>query len=164
MIQNYTKTLEDISLSDQKAIKDFYNKDITQEDLKKINNNNLLMLKQIIKEIGFPTIQKTSEPTYTAAILILLHCTDTDFMEKIISLLENFKEGEIHLSHKAYLIDKSRVLKNLPQIYGTQYKKNDSGMVVFLPILDPNKVNSLRKEVGLEPLNEYVKEYSHKII
>ncbi|MCX6753318.1 MAG: hypothetical protein NTW62_03190 [Candidatus Nomurabacteria bacterium] len=152
MHKNYTKILENILKVDQIAIKDFYNQKITQTELSDINNKHLNILKEIIEEIGFPTIKKTSESAYTAAILITLHCGDLYFIQKALNLLEKFKKNEINLSHKAYLIDKFRVLKNLPQIYGTQYKKDSKGNIEFLPILNIENVNKLRKEVGLGSL------------
>jgi len=41
-----------------------------------------------------------------------------------------------------------------PQIYGTQHDIDENGVAYPLPIENPEKVEELRKEIGLESLPE----------
>lgn len=61
LIKKYTLTLEAIMETDQQAIKDFRVGKITASDLAEINMENVITVKKIISEIGFPTISLTSQ-------------------------------------------------------------------------------------------------------
>lgn len=56
---------------------------------------------------------------------------------------------------KAYLTDRVLVNSGKPQRYGTQMYRNDSGELVLRPIEDEKSIDELRKELGLESLDEY---------
>ena len=55
-----------------------------------------------------------------------------------------------------YLIDRSRVLQNLLQIYGTQYKILEDGKIGLFPIENPEGVDERRKEMEMESLENYI--------
>ena len=60
----------------------------------------------------------------------------------------------------AYLIDRVRVAKNQPQLYGTQLGADENGeLAPRTPIEDPNNVDSRRAEMGLSTLAEYYEEF-----
>lgn len=55
----------------------------------------------------------------------------------------------------AFLTDRCLMNQAQKQIYGTQRITKD-GIDYLVPLQDIDKVDSLRKEMGLEPLNEYM--------
>ncbi len=57
----------------------------------------------------------------------------------------------------AYLQDRVLTMSGKPQIYGTQHDIDENGTAYPLPIEEPEMVETLRKEVGLEPLSEATK-------
>ena len=61
LIKKHTPTLEAIMETDQQAIKDFRAAKITAFDLMEINRRNVVIVKNIITEIGFPKINLTSQ-------------------------------------------------------------------------------------------------------
>lgn len=54
----------------------------------------------------------------------------------------------------AYLQDRVLTISGKPQIYGTQHDIDKNGMAFPLPIEDPQQVEVLRQELGLEPLSD----------
>ena len=59
----------------------------------------------------------------------------------------------------AYLIDRVRVAKGEPQLYGTQVTSEADGQIVpRTPIEDPENVDARRLAAGLETLEEYYEE------
>ena len=49
------------------------------------------------------------------------------------------------------------VFEGRPQIYGSQLPQDEDGRYVPFELLDAQKVDDWRKEVGMEPLEEYLK-------
>jgi hypothetical protein len=67
--------------------------------------------------------------------------------------------GDASTGDLAYLIDRVRVAKNLPQVYGTQIGPGPDGDVApRTPIEDPDNVDARRAEAGLGTLEEYYDE------
>ncbi len=68
LIKRDTLILETIKETDQQAIKDFRAGKIIASDLTEINRKNVVIVKRIITEIGFPTINLTSQNAYKSAV------------------------------------------------------------------------------------------------
>ncbi len=68
---------------------------------------------------------------------------------------EAVKNGRAERSHLALLIDRVEMNNGRPQVYGSQI----NGDTIY-KILDEVNVNKRRAEVGLEPLEEYAKQFN----
>lgn len=53
------------------------------------------------------------------------------------------------------MIDKARVIQNLPQVYGTQYRVDAQKNVTFIEIEDPENLEKRRQEMGMETFKGY---------
>ncbi len=157
LIKKYTHTLEAIMETDQQAIKDFRSGKIKASDLTEINRKNVGIVKKIITEIRFPTINLTSQKAYKAAVLVVLHSGDIDFLNESIKNLQNADPISIQKRDIAYMIDRTRVIKNLPQLYGTQYNINKNGVLKYINIEQPEDLEKRRAEFGMESFTEYKK-------
>jgi hypothetical protein len=114
-------------------------------------------LKEIIAEIGWPTISKVGETGSANAHLLAQHADhDVDFQVQCLNLMKEAPSGEVDVADMAYLEDRVRVNHGKEQIYGTQFIKVD-GKHIPQPIEDEENVDKRRAEVGLEPLSEYAK-------
>lgn len=124
----------------------------------KILMSNTLRAKQILKETGFPGYDKVSEEATSNYWLIVQHSDhDLDFQKVVLGAIENeARSGNASLADWAYLKDRTRVNEGLPQIYGTQVYYDSLGNPQPKLLDDAEKVNSLRKTVGLEPLEQYL--------
>ena len=80
--------------------------------------------------------------------------------EKYLPLLkESVKKGESRGSQLALLEDRIQMRNGFPQIYGSQISTDKNGKEVVYEILEPEYVNQRRKEVGLGPIQDYVKRW-----
>lgn len=88
----------------------------------------------------------------------LLACdADPAFQEACLHLLAAaVAAGEAAPADLAYLDDRVRVARGDPQRYGTQCEQNDDGHWRPLPLAEPDHVDRLRTEAGLEPLPTYL--------
>ena len=157
LIKKNTLTLETIMETDQQAIKDFRAGKITASDLTEINRKNVTVVKNIITEIGFPTINLTSQKAYKAAILVVLHSGDIDFLNESIKNLHDADPISIQKRDIAYMIDKSKVIQKLPQLYGTQYNIDKDGVLKYIDIEKPEDLEKRRAEYGMESFEGYKK-------
>jgi hypothetical protein len=97
-----------------------------------------------------------SEKAYLSAFLITQHSCDHGFMGKVIEIFLKANNEQIRRKDLGYLIDRLRILKNLPQLYGTQYKKNGDD-VQFLPIEDEANLEKRRADLEMGSWDDYKK-------
>lgn len=154
-IKKHTLALEAIMETDQQAIKDFKAGKISTSDLIEINKKNVDTIKIIISEIGFPLITLTSQKAYKAAVLVVLHSEDFEFLNQSIKFLQNANPISIQRRDIAYMIDKIRLLQKLPQLYGTQYYIDKDGVIKYVDIEKPEELEKRRKEYDMESFEEY---------
>ncbi|POY37834.1 hypothetical protein C3K47_04690 [Solitalea longa] len=73
------------------------------------------------------------------------------------------KEDFATLEQMAVIDDIMAIRQGKKQIYGTQVGLDAKGNYFLQPVEDPSKVNQLRAELGMQPLNEYLKSYGLSI-
>lgn len=152
--------LESLLDSDQQAIKDFKAGAITAEELERINRENKAFLLESIAVHGFPFKDVASAKAYEAAFLVIQHSCDLELMDRTIATFSTASESQISRRHPGYLIDRARILRNLPQVYGTQYRILQNGSVEFLPIEDREGLEQRRAELGMGSFGDYEKRAS----
>ncbi len=115
---------------------------------------------QIIEERGWVGSNIVGGKANAALWLIIQHAP-LETQEKYLPLLkESVLKGESSGSHLALLEDRIQMRNGKPQIYGSQIVTDpDSGEMMIHEIVDPEYVNQRRKEVGLGPLEDYVKRW-----
>ncbi|MDP3888419.1 MAG: hypothetical protein Q8Q24_00090, partial [bacterium] len=121
-----------------------------------VDKSNAKRLREIVEEIGWPTIPKVGEEASYAAWLLIQHADfDPDFQDKCLSLMKAAKKGEVLPANIAYLTDRVAVAKGEDQIFGTQFQNNKDGKNVPKPIQDIKHLEARRNEMGLEPFDTY---------
>lgn len=119
---------------------------------------NTMWLDQVIEQHGWPAISLVGEDGAQAAWLMAQHSPSIVFQKKCLALLEKaVQEKEATIINFAYLTDRIRTIEGKLQIYGTQGRDNEAGMIVPLPIEDEEHVDERRKAIGLEPIADYFK-------
>ncbi|WP_206603096.1 DUF6624 domain-containing protein [Leptolyngbya ohadii] len=120
-----------------------------------VDIQNTARLKQIIQEIGWPSISKVGRWAANAAWLLAQHADrDVDFQRECLDRMKQ-QIDDVDIKTVAYLEDRVRVNEGRSQLYGTQYHLDEQGNLVPQPIENPEEVDDRRKAVGLEPLAEY---------
>ncbi|MDP3983122.1 MAG: hypothetical protein Q8Q65_03545, partial [bacterium] len=130
---------------DQENIRRFRNGEINKTELEKVNSDITHLFKLNIKENGFPFKNIASKDEYMAAIVISLHA-DLELLKTIHEIVCAAGPDQVEPSHKAFFIDKLRVARGQPQIYGTQYKNLPDGKIELLPVEDKKNLNIRRAE------------------
>jgi hypothetical protein len=124
-----------------------------------INKKNQQELEELIAKKGWPKNSDVGSAAAGAAFYVIQHA-DTEMQQKYLPLLkERCEEKEASWSNYAMMYDRMKVSRNLPQKYGTQPVLNNenSGAFGLAPLEDETKVNEWRKEIGLPPLQQYLK-------
>lgn len=123
------------------------------------NENNLKELELLLAEKGWPEKSQVGEEASSAAFYILQH-SNAEAQEKYITMFEKCcKKNEGNWQHYALMFDRMRMNKNQPQRYGTHtYMDPAAGRPNQLyPLEDEIRVDEWRREIGLEPLKDYMK-------
>lgn len=89
--------------------------------------------------------------------LIIQH-SSVESQRKYLAMFHKAVErGEMDASAVAMMEDRVAVFEGRPQKYGSQLTQDEDGRYVPFELLDAQKVDDWRKEVGMEPLEEYLK-------
>lgn len=122
----------------------------------KVDSGSTAQMKKIVSQIGWPTVSKVgSEASHVAWLLVQHADHDVDFQEQCLCLMMGQKEPEVSNRDIAYLEDRVRVNRKLPQLFGTQFREVD-GRFVPKDIFEPEQVDERRKRMGLGTLQEGV--------
>lgn len=133
--------------------------DIDWDSTISLDKANLVKLKALINNYGFPTLSKVGKDAHIAAFLIVQHAVhDKEYMVYYRDEMQK-RLGSNDIVDKlyAYLLDRTNRMDGIKQVYGTQ---GDcvNGEWVVKPVENPNKLSTLRKEIGLLPLARFAKE------
>ena len=137
--------------------------ELYQDVWRKININdsiNLVKVTSILDKYGWLGDDLVGKKGNTALFLVIQH-SDLKTQEKYKPIMENaVKNGQASASSFALLTDRIEMGKGKPQIYGSQVQGNRTNGYRLYPIFDEINVNIRRKEVGLQPLEEYLKQWN----
>lgn len=114
-------------------------------EMERVHQQNAAGLREIIAQIGWPTISRVGAEASDAAWLIVQHSIgEPEFVMECYGLMEAAAD-DINPQNLAYLYDRICYFEGRPQRYGTQFDD------VLYPVEDLNKVNELRNGVGMKP-------------
>ena len=119
---------------------------------------NLSELAVLIDSKGWPERSQVGGEAASAAFFVLQH-SNAAAQEKYIKLFEAAcRKGEGNWRQYALMFDRMRMNQDKPQRFGTHsYLDPSKGRTDQLyPLEDESKVDDWRKEIGLEPLNDYL--------
>lgn len=119
-------------------------------EMKNIHRANAKRLREIIAEIGYPTISNVGGKANDASWLIIQHAIgEPEFMKTCYAMMEEHS-NDINPLHKAYLYDRIQVFQSKPQKYGTQLTPEG----VIYPVENKENLNTEREKVNLRALSE----------
>jgi len=123
------------------------------------NEKNLEELEILLEIKGWPEKSQVGREASEAPFYVLQH-SNALAQEKYIRLFEAVcRKGEGNWQQYALMFDRMRMNQNLPQKYGTHFilDNRTTGERKLYPLEDETRVNEWRKEIGLEPLSDYMK-------
>ncbi|KAB1160502.1 hypothetical protein F7018_01095 [Tenacibaculum aiptasiae] len=120
----------------------------------KEDHKNQELVISIIEKCGMPTLKEVSQKQMNAIWLGLQH-SNKKIRKKYFPQIEKAVENG-DLSKQQYALMKDRILmdEGKPQIYGSQI---NNGKLYKLE--NPETVNERRKEMGMEPIEGYLKHF-----
>lgn len=123
-----------------------------------VHRANAAKLRQVIAEHGWPNEELAGPEGAEAAWLVAQHSIgEPGFMRACLVLLAAEAEaGRVPRWQHAYLHDRVQVSEGKPQRYGTQFEVTPDGPVVC-EVEDPERLDEIRKAVGLGPMQEHLK-------
>jgi hypothetical protein len=117
---------------------------------------NLLKVEKILDEYGWLGADVIGEQGNKTLFLVIQH-SDLETQLKYRPIMRDaVKKGNAKGKDFALLVDRIEMRQGNRQIYGSQIKIDGDEFYVY-PIIEPEKVNERRAEVGLEPIEDYVK-------
>lgn len=126
-----------------------------REVVQPVDDANLPRITEIIDRYGWPGYALVGRRAASAAWLLVQHAP-LDLQERALPLLRAaVAAGDADPANLAYLEDRVNVRNDRPQRYGTQTQV-EGGEAAPYPLADPEHVDELRAEVGLEPLADYL--------
>jgi len=123
------------------------------------DRQNLATVISLIEKCGMPTLREVDEVQMTAIWAAFQHGDNAD-RKKYLPLLErSAKNGDLSAAQIALM--KDRILKEdgEPQVYGSQVVES-GGVWVLYNLEKPETVNKRRAEVGLDPLQDYLRRWN----
>jgi hypothetical protein len=117
---------------------------------------NLKKVTEILDHYGWIGPDAIGYECNSTLFLVIQH-SNKNTMEKYLPMMkEAVKKGNAYADQLALLVDRTEMLNNRPQIYGSQFQLK-GGKYVLYKTIDIKNVNTRRAEVGLGPLEEYLK-------
>lgn len=140
------------ALSTQEAKKLF-------EEMTAVDERNRTRLDEMVSQHGWPGASSVGAEAASAASLILQHA-DTARQERYLPLVrEAVKDGRAEALSLAELEDEISVANTGSQLYGTEISFDlATGVAKLVPVIDPERLDARRAEIGLPPIDEYLRQ------
>ena len=121
---------------------------------------NLIKVKKILDERGWLGPKIIGDQGNITLFLVIQH-SDLETQLKYLPMMrEAVKLGNARASSLALLEDRVALRQGKRQIYGSQIGRNqETGEYYVSPLIEPEKVNERRAEVGLETIEDYIKNW-----
>lgn len=127
---------------------------------REVDSINEAAVCMILDERGWLGADVVGNKGNSALFLVIQHAP-LETQEKYLPMMrEAVKNGNAKASSLALLEDRVNLRNNRHQIYGSQIGKDpNSEAQIVLPLIDPDKVDERRAEMGLGPLGEYTQRF-----
>jgi hypothetical protein len=133
------------------------------KEMNTIDKANEAYLIAITAECGWPDAQRFGARAAQAAFLIVQHSGNVELMSDALPCIEaDARAKRIHGDQYALLYDRLNLRLHGKQRYGSQLTTAPDGSFSLDPLEDPDKVEELRKELGMEPLAQYLERFKRK--
>ncbi len=128
-----------------------------------IQKQNQLELEQLVAAKGWPRTKNVGREAVMAAYLVAMHTNDGSQKKYLPMIHKSCEENELPWLRYALIYDRCLFNEKKPQKYGTHTIYNEQTRSEELyPLEDETKVDEWRKEIGLEPLAEYLAGFNIK--
>ncbi|XLS29878.1 DUF6624 domain-containing protein [Flavobacteriaceae bacterium M23B6Z8] len=122
---------------------------------------NCKVCKDIFDQYSFPGINLVGEVSSFNFWLLVQHCDhDVVFQQNVLKVMKTeICKGNVDKKNYAFLYDRVMVNLGKKQKYGTQLVYNSAGKPKLYPIKNISGIESRRKAMGLDSLEDYLKSH-----
>lgn len=125
--------------------------------MKQVDEKNALRAMAIIDTNGWLSKEDIGEVANETLFLCIQHADNKVIQSKYLPILRQAtKDGCAEGWHYAFLADRILLNSGEKQKFGTQTITENGKFSFIVPLQEPDKVDAYRKELGLEPLNDYL--------
>ena len=122
-----------------------------------IQQQNQAELEKLVMIKGWPKTSEVGREAFMSAYLVAMHTNDGSQKKYLPMIKKSCQENELPWLRYALIYDRCCLNDKVPQRYGTHSIYNEQTHTEELYILEnETKVDYWRKEIGLEPLSEYL--------
>lgn len=124
-----------------------------------VDSLNFISIQTIFNKHGYPGYDKVGKESSHNFWLLVQHADNhASFQDSVLTKMKiEAEKGNSSLNDYAYLVDRVKVNTGQLQIYGTQMHLNqDKSSYESKPVIEPDKLNERRKEVGLGTIEDYI--------
>ncbi|MET9016011.1 DUF4135 domain-containing protein [Streptomyces olivaceoviridis] len=128
----------------------------TEKRLVALTTAGMGWLADVVARYGWPGHALVGPAAAAAACRLLQHAEGPiAFQQECLRLIQRAaREGDLPRRQVAYVTDALRVGQGRPQVYGTKFRLRE-GELEPCPIEQPDRVDELRRNLGMEPLARY---------
>jgi hypothetical protein len=143
--------LEEVYQSDQRIRK----QNVPFKEFAKEDHKNQELVISLLEKCGMPASEEVSEKQLFIIWLVLQHA-NKKYRKKYFPEIEKaVNNGDLPKEQYALMKDRILMEEGKPQLYGTQIRNGK-----LYKLESPERVNERRKEMGMEPIEEYLKHYN----
>lgn len=127
--------------------------------VERLDREHTARFRELVDRHGWPSRSTVGEAGSQAAWLLVQHADhDPEFQRRCLELLRAAAErGEADPRHVAFLTDRVLIHEGKLQRFGTQLRMEE-GRLAPIPLEDPREVDERRRSMGLDPLEDYLRE------
>lgn len=141
-----------------KAVRDV--SEIDYAEMAKIDKESQTLVKEFLAKYGYPFISKFGKEVSQACWLFVQHNPDDKQLQNdYLKMMQDAAEPENN-NCMCLLIDRIKMFAGEKQIYGSQVRQDENGKWVLYSVEDPENLNKRRAEMGMEPIEEYLKYFN----
>lgn len=128
-----------------------------RDAMHQVDEDNRNWIIKLLGETGWPDSRRFGDDAAEAAFLIVQHSGQLDLMWTAREALQGeVRGGRFPAGRLALLHDRLQLALGYPQKYGSQIHTYEDGSSFVAPLLNAERVNAYRAEVGLTPLEDYL--------
>jgi len=135
----------------------------TKEDVEALRGETLSWFETTLADLGWVDAARFGEHTSFLAVILAKHTASLSLLSTILPFVEkDFRDSGSRAQAFAITYDEVQLFLGEKQKYGTQVCGTPADPYVC-PMVDPQRVHALRKELGLDPLAQYLEELAGAI-
>ena len=135
----------------------------TKEDVEALRGETLSWFETTLHDIGWVDAARFGEHTSFLAVILAKHTASLSLLSTILPFVQkDFRDSGPRAQAFAITYDEVQLFLGEKQKYGTQMCGTPADPYVC-PMVEPQHVNALRKELGLDPLAQYLEELAGAI-